>query len=148
MATRSRARSANQAVKQPNAGPKRKGELPARIAKKFLAQYKEAWETRNAELAANLFTRDAHYLENPFGEPIVSREAIRAYWKAATANQESIHFVAHNLFRVRYTLLAEWTCTYMSRPSGERRELAGVLLADFYGAQVRTFREYWLRRTL
>jgi hypothetical protein len=126
----------------------RRALLQAAVAGKFLASYKEAWEGRKAELAASLFTRDAHYWENPFGEAIVGREGISTYWKAATQDQENIHFTVRNLWRVRFTLIAEWTCTYTHRPSGERRELAGMLHADFYGKQVRTFREYWHRRVL
>jgi nuclear transport factor 2 (NTF2) superfamily protein len=125
----------------------RSGQLKARAAKKFLTQYKEAWEARDADLAATLFTRDAHYWENPFGEAIVGREAIRAYWQAATDTQEDIHFKVGNAFHHKYTLVAEWTCDYRHRPSGELRELAGIMSADFYGVQVRTFREYWHRRT-
>ena len=127
---------------------KRQGLLRASDVKKFLAQYKEAWETRNAELAASLFTRDAQYKQEPFGGPIVSREAIHDYWKAATGRQEDIHFTVDNFFRIGHVLLAEWTCTYRDRSSGERRELAGMFLADFYGKQVRAFREYWLSRAL
>jgi hypothetical protein len=119
-----------------------------RTAKKFLTAYKEAWETRNPELAASLFTRDAHYWETPFGEPAVGREAIYTYWKTATDVQRDIHFTVRDFQLARYHLIAEWTCTYTHRPSAERRELAGVLLADFYGGQVRTFREYWHRRVL
>lgn len=117
-------------------------------AKRFLAAYKEAWEKHDADLAACLFTRDAHYYENPFSEAIVSREAIRNYWKAATEKQADIHFAVRDSFAVGHTLVAEWTCTYKDTASGERRELAGVLLADFYGEEVRTFREYWHRRVL
>jgi len=127
---------------------KRPGQLKATAAKKFLAQYKEAWETRDADLAASLFTRDAHYWETPFGEAIVGREAIRAYWQAATDTQDDINFKVGNAFHHKYTLVAEWTCSYRHRRSGERRELAGMMLADFYGEQVRTFREYWVRRTV
>jgi hypothetical protein len=134
--------------KKSESGSKRRAKLDAATAKKFLATYREAWETRNAELAANLFTRDAHYWENPFGEPIVGRAAIFAYWKAATDTQNDIHFSVSQFFQARYTLLAEWSCTYTHRPSGERRELAGMLLAEFYGKQVRTFHEYWHRRVL
>ncbi len=134
------------AANGPGARPKGRSKLQAPTVKKFLAAYKEAWESRNAELASNLFTRDAQYWENPFGEPIVGREAIHAYWKAATENQRDIRFTVRISFRAGYTLLAEWTCTYRHPPSGERRELAGMLLADFYGKQVRTFREYWHRR--
>ena len=132
--------------KSPTAGRTPRGQLKASAAKRFLAQYQEAWETRRADLAASLFTRDAHYWENPFGEAIVGREAIRAYWQAATDSQENIHFAVKSSFRHKYTLVAEWTCNYKHRPTGERRELAGMLFADFYGDQVRTFREYWHRR--
>jgi ketosteroid isomerase-like protein len=61
--------------------------LRARDAKEFLKKYKKAWETRDADLAASLFTRDACYKENPFAEPVIGREAIDDYWAAATANQ-------------------------------------------------------------
>ena len=127
---------------------KQPGPLRASDVKRFLAQYKEAWETRNADLAANLFTRDAQYKQGPFGEPIVSREAIHNYWKAATGRQEDIHFTVKKFLRIGYILVAEWTCAYRDRSSREHKELAGMFLADFYGKQVRAFREYWLSRTL
>lgn len=126
----------------------RQESLRASDAKQFLAKYKEAWETRDADLAASLFTRDARYMQGPFGEPIVSRESIHDYWKAATRRQEDIHFTVSNSFRIGYILVAEWSCTYRDRSGGERKEQAGMFLADFYGKQVRTFREYWLSRTL
>jgi len=132
--------------KKPAAGARQMREVQEATARKFLARYQEAWETRNADLAASLFTRDAHYWENPFGAPIVGREAIRVYWEAATHAQEDIHFDVKNSLHYRYTLVAEWSCKYKYRPSGERRELAGILIADFYGQQVRSFREWWLRR--
>jgi len=127
---------------------KGRSRLNAATAKKFLSSYKDAWEARNAELAANLFTRDAHYWETPFGEPIVGREDISAYWKKATERQDKIQFRVVNFLLSRYALVAEWTCSYTHRSTGERRELSGVLLADFYGKQVRTFREYWHRRVV
>jgi len=43
-------------------------------------------------------------------------------------------------------LAAEWTCTYQDRASETKKELAGILFADFYGKQVRQFREYWHSR--
>jgi hypothetical protein len=47
-------------------------------ATEFLIKYKEAWETRNADLAVGLFTRDAEYRQDPFGSAIVGREAADA----------------------------------------------------------------------
>jgi ketosteroid isomerase-like protein len=130
--------------------PKLKRQRPSRrsVVKDFLAKYKEAWETRDADLAANLFTRDARYKENPFGEPILGREAIHDYWKAATERQEDIHFAVSNFLHSGYILIAEWSCSYRDRSSGKQRELAGMFFADFYGSQVREFREYWQSRLL
>jgi len=140
--------STKKAVKAGRPKSRRPGRLTAGTAQRFLAQYREAWESRDPDLASNLFTRDAHYWENPFGPPIVGREAIRAYWKAATEKQEDIHFSVRNFFSQKFALAIDWKCAYRSLPSGERRELAGMMIADFYGGQVRTFRECWLRRTL
>ena len=122
--------------------------LHANDAKDFLEKYKKAWETRDADLAAGLFTRDARYKENPFGEPIVGREAIHDYWAEVTGRQEDIRFTVTNSLHTGYVLIAEWTCTYRDRSSGKRRELAGMFFADFYGPQVRAFREYWQSRAL
>ena len=141
-------RPEKKAAKTSGSKTKRAGRLTAGTAQRFLAQYQEAWETRNADLAASLFTRDAHYWENPFGPPIVGREAIREYWKAATEKQQDIHFSVRSSLHQKYTLVADWVCAYRSLPSGEGRELAGMLFSDFYGDQVRTFRECWLRRTV
>ena len=122
--------------------------LHASDAKEFVAKYKKAWETRDADLAASLFTRDARYKETPFSEPIIGREAIHDYWASATAQQEDIHFAVTNSFHTGYVLIVEWTCTYRDRATGKRRELADMFFADFYGNQVRAFREYWQSRSL
>jgi len=115
-------------------------------AAEFLEKYKKAWETRDADLAASLFTRDARYKENPFGEPIIGREAIHDYWAAATARQEDIRFTVSNSLHSGYVLIAEWSCSFRDRFTSQRRELAGMFFADFYGNQVRAFREYWQSR--
>ena len=120
--------------------------LTAADVKHFLAKFKKAWETRDADLAAGLFTRDAQYKQDPFSAAIVGREAIHDYWAGATGRQEDIHFSVGTVIQCGYMLAAEWTCSYQDRSSGEKRELAGMFLADFYGKQVRHFREYWLSR--
>jgi ketosteroid isomerase-like protein len=117
-------------------------------ANKWLQDYRRAWETRDADMAACLFTRDIHYQEKPFDEAIVGRDAVRSYWKNATDQQEDIHFTVKDSITVGHELIAHWGCTYRHKPSGEKRQLAGILLANFYGEEVRTFREYWHRRVL
>jgi nuclear transport factor 2 (NTF2) superfamily protein len=121
-------------------------QLTSRDAKHFLTNYKKAWETRDPELAASLFTRDAEYKTNPFSPAIRGREAIHDYWAGATGRQAEIRFNVASFIQCGFSLAAEWTCTYQDQSSGEKRELAGMLLADFYGTQVRRFREYWHSR--
>ena len=125
-----------------------KRQTPLREAdvKKFLDLYKEAWEKQDADLAANLFTRDAHYRPDAFADPIIGREAIHDYWAAATGRQENIEFTLGSFIHSGYLLAAEWSCRFQDRASGEKREIAGMFFADFYGKQVRRFREYWQSR--
>ncbi|MFQ5817408.1 MAG: nuclear transport factor 2 family protein [Terriglobia bacterium] len=117
-------------------------------ARKFLESYGRAWETRDAELAASLFTDEATYQEEAFAEPLVGRAAIRAYWQNATSTQKEINFVAGQPVVSGNLLIAEWSCRYTHVSTGKRRELRGVLLAEFAGEKVRAFREYWVRREL
>ena len=133
-------------TKKTSKAAKRPATLRITDARDFLAKYKQAWEERDPELAASLFTRDARYQVNPFAEPIVGREAIHDYWAGATSDQEDIRFAATNCVHSGYVLAVEWTCNYRDRASDERKELAGMFFADFYGKQVRHFREYYQSR--
>jgi ketosteroid isomerase-like protein len=119
-----------------------KSPLRASDAKEFLTKYKEAWETRNPELAAGLFTRDVQFKPDPFSEPIVGREAVHDYWKVTTRNMQDIQFTIRNLVHSGYFVIAEWSCSYADGASGQRKEIAGAFVADFYGKQVRAFRTY------
>jgi hypothetical protein len=57
----------------------------------WLAAYGRAWEGRDAEAAAALFTENATYQVTPFEEPHRGREAVRGYWAGATSQQTDIH---------------------------------------------------------
>jgi len=117
-------------------------------AKKFLEKYRKAWEKADAELAASLFTRDAVYQETPFCTPVVSRDAIRAYWHRARRNLKDVKFIFRQPLVQGNALVTEWTCSFTHASSGKRRELRGVLLARFKGEQARTIRQYWHQRQL
>lgn len=59
---------------------------------RWVRGYIKAWETRDADAAAALFTPDAIYEEIP-GVPertFTGREAIRQYWRDVTADQSDI----------------------------------------------------------
>ena len=54
--------------------------------------YTQAWQARDPDAAAALFTEDATYRVTPFGAPLHGRDAIRDYWREQTADQDDIRF--------------------------------------------------------
>jgi hypothetical protein len=58
--------------------------------KEWIAAYRRAWEERDPDAAAALFTEDALYRSHPFREPQVGTEGIRAYWTRATSTQADV----------------------------------------------------------
>ncbi len=107
--------------------------------------YRRAWETRDANLAAELFTEDATYQVDPFSAPLDGREAIRRYWEEATGPHRDVQF--------RWKLAAardgvnviEWQVEFTRADVG-CIELRGVMFIELRGERIFRFREYWLRR--
>ena len=56
----------------------------------WIEAYGRAWEEREPDAAAALFTEDAVYRAHPFREPHLGTEGIRAYWAQATATQADV----------------------------------------------------------
>jgi uncharacterized protein (TIGR02246 family) len=107
-----------------------------------------AWETRDAALAADLFTDDATYQENPFGEPLRGRPAIFDYWAALPREQQDIRVRLEIVEVTANTGIARWTATFVRIPSGQRAHLEGVFVASFNDNTTRAhaFREWWHAR--
>lgn len=107
-----------------------------------------AWETRDAAAAADLFTEDATYHENPLDEPLRGREAIRRYWADLPRAQEDIAVRFEILEVTAQTGVARWTASFKRLPTGQRAQLEGVLIASFEGDSRRAhaFREWWHAR--
>ena len=47
---------------------------------RWVDAYERAWRDDNVDAVGDLFTDDATYLRSPYEEPLVGREAIRAFW--------------------------------------------------------------------
>src|SRR5690606_25695019 len=58
----------------------------------WLKGYRRAWESRDPDAAAALFTEDATYREEPYAEPFLGRTGVRDYWTRVTATQEDVEF--------------------------------------------------------
>jgi SnoaL-like protein len=58
----------------------------------WLDDYGRAWEQRDADAAAELFTEDAVYQWGPFGRKLRGRPVIREAWAEALDDQRNITF--------------------------------------------------------
>lgn len=115
--------------------------------RRWLAAYGRAWEARDPDAAAALFTEDAVYEETPFSKPLRGREAIREYWAEVPRSQEDIRFTFSVLAWAGGAGVAHWRTTLVRTADGARIQLDGVLVATFdHGGLCRHFREWWHRQ--
>ena len=112
----------------------------------WLEQYRQAWETRDADAAAALFTDAAAYYETPFGRPAQGKDGVRAYWGAATEHQRNVKFRHEVLAVTGDAGIARWWADYTRVPSGVKVRLDGVFLVEFDADGLcRSLREWWHR---
>jgi ketosteroid isomerase-like protein len=111
--------------------------------KTWLADYKRAWEERDANRAAVLFTENARYYETPFDAPKAGRSGIREYWATVTADQRSVVFKSEIVAVNAHNGLARWSATLTSAASGARVELDGMFFLTFADGLCSELREWW-----
>ncbi len=110
----------------------------------WLDAYGKAWESRDPEAAARLFTDDATYYETPFDEPFRGYEGILEYWSEVPRSQENIRF-SHEVLAVTEGMgVAHWKAAFTRLPSNVPFELDGIFLVKLDGDGLCTeFREWW-----
>lgn len=110
----------------------------------WLDGYKNAWESRDADKAASLFTENAVYRDNPHNEPYRGRKGIRAYWSEVTADQRDVTFHSEVLTIYDRSAVARWSAQFTSASSGATVKLDGVFLLDFDESGLCSrLREWW-----
>lgn len=104
--------------------------------------YRRAWENRDPEAAAALFSPDCSYRENIIEEAHVGRAGVAEYWRSVTEAQSEVTvrmgrpFVHGDRVAVEF-----WTNMLVG---GDRVTLPGCLLLEFDGDGLcRRLREYW-----
>ena len=111
---------------------------------RWLAGYEQAWESRDATRAAELFTPDARYHETPFDEPKIGQAGIHQYWSSVTADQRDIDFEPQIVAVSGQTGVAHWSATFVSASTGARLELDGVFVLTFAeDGRCSELREWW-----
>jgi len=108
----------------------------------WLDGYRTAWEGRDPDAAAALFTEDATYLEQPYQAAFQGRDGVRDYWAGVTATQEDVQFRYGTPIVDGRRAAVEWWVTM--RNGGVDITLAGEFFLQFDEAGLcRDLREYW-----
>ena len=110
----------------------------------WLRGYKSAWENRDPQAAAALFTDDAEYYWTPFDPPHRGKEGIAAVWKGAVSQQKDINFT-YDVLAVNGALgIARWHTKLTAVPDNTPVEFDGIIVATFAPSKhCREFREWW-----
>ncbi len=110
----------------------------------WLERYRRAWESRDPDAAAALFSDAATYYETPFGRPAQGKDGVRAYWSGVTEHQRDVKFSYEVLSTTGDTGIARWWAEFTRVPSGVRTRLDGVFLLEFdRSGSCRSLREWW-----
>jgi ketosteroid isomerase-like protein len=108
----------------------------------WLEGYRQAWEQRDADAAALLFTEDATYAQEPYGEPSRGRAGVHEYWVGVTATQEDIKLRYGTPVVDGSRAAVEWWVTM--RNGGADVTLAGEFFLVFDESGLcSALREYW-----
>jgi ketosteroid isomerase-like protein len=117
------------------------------VLKEWLAGYRRAWESRDADAAARLFASDAEYFETPYSEPFRGPDGVRRYWASVTADQRDVSFSSETVGVVGDTGIARWKAKFSLASSGATIEMDGVFLLEFGAAgKCKSLREWWHAR--
>jgi ketosteroid isomerase-like protein len=110
----------------------------------WLRAYQAAWEGRDANAAARLFTDDARYHWTPLVPPQQGQAEIAAAWNSAVSQQRDIRFTFAVFGVSGPTGMATWRADFTRLPDQFKVRIEGVLSAEFAAAgKCRVFREWW-----
>lgn len=122
--------------------------LTMRELSSWLEAYGEAWESRDADAAAEIFSDDATYRVTPYEEPHIGKDGVRNYWAGVTENQRNIQFEHRAISVTGNTGVAHWLAAFEVEPDGTKIELDGIFVLEFdEDGKCRQLREWWHLKT-
>jgi hypothetical protein len=112
--------------------------------KSWLDAYGKAWESRDAEAAAALYTENGTYRETPFVEPMRGRKAIFEYWSNVARTEENVKFGYEILVASRELNIARWSASFVIVPQGLKTKLDGIFVISLdEQGRCTSLREWW-----
>ncbi len=112
-------------------------------AKKLIEIYGKAWESRDLDLIATIFTDDATY-NDPKEKENVGIESIKEYWKTKViGEQEDIKFELRNLWVDGDTVIAEWHATFKDTKRNLLIDMMETAIFTVRDGKFSALREYY-----
>jgi ketosteroid isomerase-like protein len=93
-----------------------------------------------------LFTAQAELRLDPFADPLVGHNALRAYLNEAAEAETNYEMTIERHWVAGDTLLAAWHASWASEGSGARAHVAGVLAAETRDGAIVRLRQWWNAR--
>ncbi len=113
--------------------------------RRLIDDFGRAWERGDADAIAALFAPDAVFLDTPFSDKAVGRDAIRAYWKETPGNQAEVSFRSGEIYVAGPWFSTEFRCTFRRRRTGEWVDARGAIFCETRDGEITEMRMYWHR---
>lgn len=115
----------------------------------LLAAFKNARERRDPDAMLDLFADEVDYRADPFSEPLIERNAVRALWNEICATQVHVEFDAERIWVSGSTVLASWHAAYTRRTSAERVRVRGFMTLELdEEGRIARLRQWALQRVV
>ena len=90
-----------------------------------------------------IFTDEAEYHNDPFGPPLIGRNALRGYLLDAATAQRDVEFTIERHWVSGATVLAAWHVGFVRQSTGQLVRLAGFLTMEVArDGRIERFREW------
>lgn len=112
-------------------------------AKKLIEIYGRAWESKDPDLIATIFTDDATY-NDPKEELNIGLESIKEYWRSKViGEQDDIKFYLINLWVDGDTVIAEWHATFKDTKRNLFTDMMETAILTVRDGKFNSLREYY-----
>ena len=95
----------------------------------WLTQFKKAWQDKNIDSVADLFTDDVEYWETPFRK-LEDKAQLKSEWQAIN-DQTNIELDLEDSVSANSEFVVKWSLKYSA--NGELQEWSGLYLIKFDG---------------
>lgn len=99
-------------------------------AQDLLDAFKRGWASRDPDTIMALFDAQADYRAEPFSEPLIGANAIRAYWNEIAQSHVHVDFEAEHTWVSGSAVLSSWHAAYTRRRTAERVRAYGFMTLE------------------